>query len=214
MSELNIGPKLMIMAGARYEHEVTTYDAFIADIDVQVADANEIGTVTEINSKRKFDSWFPMIHLRYRITDWLGMRLAKTKSLSRPNFNFLSPGEKVSFTNQTVSRGTPGLRPAISENIDLLIIETDLFENEYGTEYFKKYYNNILNIRDYTESLDKMFMLVLPQYSSKHIEMYKDKLSNDGFIVYPSVRRAGKAFLALFEYGKKLNSRNKKLTND
>jgi acyl-CoA synthetase (NDP forming) len=95
---------------------------------------------------------------------------------------------------------------AISENIDLVIIETDLFENEYGTDYFKKYYNNILNIRDYTESLDKLFMLVLPQYSSKHIEKYKDKLYKDNFIVYASVRRAGKAYLALYEYGRKIEA--------
>ncbi|MFW9783102.1 MAG: CoA-binding protein [Candidatus Heimdallarchaeota archaeon] len=100
---------------------------------------------------------------------------------------------------------------AISENIDLAIIETDIWENEYETDHFKNYYNNILKIKDYTEALDKLFMLVLPQYTSKHREKYIDKLTNDGFIVYPSVRRAGKAFLALYQYGRKLRDLNKKL---
>ena len=95
---------------------------------------------------------------------------------------------------------------AISENIDLAIIETDIFENEFESDYFKNYYNNILKIKEYTESLDKIFILVLPQYPSEFRKKYMDKLLKDNFIVYPSVRRAAKSFLALYEYGKKIKA--------
>jgi acyl-CoA synthetase (NDP forming) len=94
---------------------------------------------------------------------------------------------------------------AISEDIDLAIIETDIWENEFEADHFKRYYNNLLRIKDHTESLDKTFMLVLPQYPSKYREKYINKLLKDEFIVYPSVRRAAKSFLALYEYGKKMN---------
>ena len=93
---------------------------------------------------------------------------------------------------------------AISEDIDLAIIETDIWENELEADHFKRYYNNLSRIKEYTESLNKTFMLVLPQYPSKYREKYRNKLLSDNFIVYPSVRRAAKSFLALYEYGNKM----------
>jgi acyl-CoA synthetase (NDP forming) len=97
-------------------------------------------------------------------------------------------------------------KAAIEEDIDLVIIETDTWENEFASEYFTSYYNNLIQIREFTESLGKTFMLILPQYPGKHRERYKNKLINDDFMVFPSVRRAGKAFLALHDYGEKLQA--------
>jgi len=100
-------------------------------------------------------------------------------------------------------------KTAISENIDLVLIETDLFGDDFDPENLSNYYKNILRLKEYTESLGKTFMLILPQYSGKTREKYINKLFEDGFIVYPSVRRAGKSFLALYEYGKKIKAKNK-----
>ena len=99
-------------------------------------------------------------------------------------------------------------KTAISGNIDLVMIETDLF-GDFEDRYQSDYYKNILKIKEYTESLEKTLMLILPQYPGKNIEKYVNKLFEDGFIVYPSVRRAGKSFLALYEYGKKIKALNK-----
>jgi acyl-CoA synthetase (NDP forming) len=100
-------------------------------------------------------------------------------------------------------------KAAISENIDLVMIETDTFGDEFEEEYHSNYYKNILAIKEYTESLGKTLMLIQPQYPGKIREKYVNKLFKDGFIVYPSVRRAGKSFLALYEYGKKIKALNK-----
>ncbi|MHA1884851.1 MAG: hypothetical protein ACW96S_07360, partial [Promethearchaeota archaeon] len=97
-------------------------------------------------------------------------------------------------------------KAAIEEGIDLVMIETDIWEDEFSSDYFNRYYNNIIQLREFTESLGKTFMLILPQYSGKHREKYTNKLLTDDFIVFPSVRRAGKAFLALHDYGKKLEA--------
>ncbi|MFX1376053.1 MAG: CoA-binding protein [Promethearchaeota archaeon] len=99
---------------------------------------------------------------------------------------------------------------AISDKIDLVIIETDIWESEYDTDNFNNYYNNLLKIKEYTESLNKIFLLVLPQYPSKNREKHMDKLFKDNFIVYPSVRKAAKSFLALYEYGRKIKVLNDK----
>ncbi|MFX1427865.1 MAG: hypothetical protein ACFFBE_15535, partial [Promethearchaeota archaeon] len=99
---------------------------------------------------------------------------------------------------------------AISEDIDLVIIETDVWEDEFESDHFNRYYNNILKIKEYAESLNKILILVLPQYHSRYRKKYLDKLLKDNFIVYPSVRRAAKSFLALYEYGRKI----KKIKNN
>ncbi|MFX1279341.1 MAG: CoA-binding protein [Promethearchaeota archaeon] len=99
---------------------------------------------------------------------------------------------------------------AIAEDIDLAIIETDVWEDELEAEHFNRYYNNILKIKEYTEDLDKILILVLPQYPSRYRKKYLNKLIKDGFIVYPSVRRAAKSFLALYEYGRKTKFLDKK----
>ena len=100
-------------------------------------------------------------------------------------------------------------KAAISENIDLVIIETDSWGDEFEEDHRNEYYNNLLRIRDYTESLGKIFLLILPQYPTKANKRYRNKLLKDNFIVYPSVRRAAKSFSALYEYGRKLKVLNK-----
>ncbi|MBY8985180.1 MAG: CoA-binding protein [Candidatus Lokiarchaeota archaeon] len=100
-------------------------------------------------------------------------------------------------------------KTAISENIDVVMIETDTFGDDFNEEYQSNYYKNLLKVKEYTESLGKTFMLILPQYPGRNRENYLNKLFKDGFIVYPSVRRAGKSFMALYEYGKKVKTLNK-----
>jgi len=94
---------------------------------------------------------------------------------------------------------------AISEGIDVVMIETDLW-GDLDSEYFKNHYNNLLQIKEFTEALNKTLIMILPQYPNPKRNHYHKKLLEDNFIVYPSVRRAGKSFLALFEYGKKLKT--------
>ena len=93
-------------------------------------------------------------------------------------------------------------RAAITEQIDVIIIETDspLYWNE---ERFERYYQNLLEIKDYVNSLKKFLILILPQYPHPVRQSYYRRLLDDGFIVYPSIRRAGRAFLALYWFGKK-----------
>ncbi|MFX1327900.1 MAG: hypothetical protein ACFE91_07125, partial [Promethearchaeota archaeon] len=94
-------------------------------------------------------------------------------------------------------------KAAIDENIDLIIIETDSWR-DMESERFKGYYNNLNELRDYVESLNKLFIIILHQYPSKSLEKFHQKLIDDNFIVYPTIEAAAKAFLKLFEFSKKL----------
>lgn len=95
---------------------------------------------------------------------------------------------------------------AITEDINLVMILTDAWEDFEGEDHFQKYYNNLLKIREHTESLDSVFTLVMPYYPARRRRRYYSKLMEDKFIVYPSFRRAAKSFLALYEYGRKINN--------
>ena len=94
-------------------------------------------------------------------------------------------------------------KAAVTENVDLVLLETDS-PLHWEPEQFEVYWNNLRIIRDNVNSLNKLFILILPEYPHPHQREYKKKLFDEGFIVYPSVRRAAKAYLSLYEYSKKI----------
>lgn len=99
-------------------------------------------------------------------------------------------------------------KAAIDENIDLVIVETDAWR-DMEDSHFKSYYNNLLQLREYVESLKKIFLIILHQYPSESQAKFTNMLIEDKFIVYPTIEAAAKSFLKLYEYGKKLARLNK-----
>ncbi len=90
---------------------------------------------------------------------------------------------------------------AISENIDLVIMHTDA---RFGRN-LKKRLENLMKIKEYVESLNKMLILILPETPEKNRIRYYRALIENGFIVFPELKRAGKAYLSLYNYGKKIS---------
>ena len=98
-------------------------------------------------------------------------------------------------------------KAAFDENIDLVIVETDAWRDRLN-ERFKSYYNNLIELRDYVELNEKIFIIILHQYPSKSQTEFKEMLKKDNFIVYPTIEAAAKSFLKLYEYGKKISREN------
>ncbi|MCK4780028.1 MAG: hypothetical protein KAT57_07570, partial [Candidatus Lokiarchaeota archaeon] len=71
------------------------------------------------------------------------------------------------------------------------------------------YYSNLLELRDYVESLNKSFIIILHQYPSESQTKFTNMLMEDEFIVYPTIEAAAKSFLRVYEYGKRLVRLNK-----
>ncbi len=83
--------------------------------------------------------------------------------------------------------------------------------NEAGTwekldDHFQKYFENLLRMFEYTKVVKKPFLLSLP-YSNHYIqrEEFKNKLIEHGIPVFPTIQRAAKAFLILYEHYRKLH---------
>ena len=91
-------------------------------------------------------------------------------------------------------------RAAISENIDLVIMHTDA---KFGRN-LKKRIDNLTKIKDYVESLNKMLILILPETPDKNRISYFRALVENEFIVFPELKRAGKAYISLYNYGEKI----------
>jgi acyl-CoA synthetase (NDP forming) len=93
-------------------------------------------------------------------------------------------------------------KAAVDEDISLVIVETDAWKNIEGKQ-FKGYYNNLLEIREYVENLNKTMIIIQHHYPSESRKIFVDMLLKDKFLVYPSLESAAKSFLKLYEYGKK-----------
>ena len=93
-------------------------------------------------------------------------------------------------------------KAAIDDTIDLVLVVTDARRN-LEDDKFKNFYRNLLGIRKHVESLEKIFVIILPQYPSESRKILSNKMKHDGFFVYESIESAAKSFLKLYEYGNK-----------
>lgn len=111
MTEFNVTDRLLVLPGVRYEHTTLEADGFAFN-----ANGNEeLQPATEDND---YGFLFPMLHLRYRLTDDTNLRAAVTRTLERPNYFFSVPFS-IRDENE-VERGNPALDPMTSVNYDLM----------------------------------------------------------------------------------------------
>ncbi|MDG2524718.1 TonB-dependent receptor [Stenotrophomonas sp. HITSZ_GD] len=106
---------LRVIAGVRVEN--TQFDAQGNQVDV--ADGGRAYTVTPTRASSSYTSVLPGLHLRYDAgNDWV-LRLAATKTISRPSFGDIAPRLTVNRDDEEVDVGNPELDPYKSTNLDL-----------------------------------------------------------------------------------------------
>ena len=117
MTELNIGPKLMLMPGVRYEAKSTEYTAY------HIKTASNI-TGVEANLKdtttyRENAHWFPSLNMKFKATDIISIQGAVYKSASRPSFRQISPLVIYPTVGNNITSNNPYLEPSTAWNYDL-----------------------------------------------------------------------------------------------
>ena len=141
MSELNYG-ELMIVGGIRYENLKSVYDAW--NLKDGRDPAHQLAYAVEAQPSNKF--WLPMVQARFNATDWFDIRGAYTQTLSRPDYQSLSPHFVISSGNGAVVAGNPELKPAHAYNSDLILT---FHTNEIGLFSVGGFYKEI---KDFTYS--------------------------------------------------------------
>ncbi|NND34376.1 MAG: TonB-dependent receptor [Saprospiraceae bacterium] len=142
MAEFNIGKKLDIRGGARYEETDQEYTSFII---TGSRDNDNDDTAVKVQSKtdgRKYGELLPMVNLKYKAFEWMDFRLAATKTLSRPNFFNIVPWEYLNPTGRELQYGNPQLLHTTAWNYDAFIS----FYNKFGLFTVGGFYKELSNI--------------------------------------------------------------------
>ena len=108
MLDLPITTKWQVMTGVRLESSdqtVTTYDPFAASR--KEIEAN-LGTL----------DWLPGLNVTYRLTERMNLRLAASRTITRPDFRELAPFEFTDFVGGRTILGNPDLERTQINNFD------------------------------------------------------------------------------------------------
>lgn len=113
MLNQNFGPKLLMIAGVRFENTSQEYQGNQYD-----ADEDEI-----VQTDKVADSYInilPGLHLKYDFNETTILRAAWTNTLARPNYFSLVPYREIIREDNEIAIGNPGLTPTTSMNFDLM----------------------------------------------------------------------------------------------
>ena len=117
MTELNIGPKLMLLPGIRYEQNETEYFAYHIKTSSNVVGIEP--NPDSVTANRKNQKWFPSLNAKFKVTEDLSIQGAVYKSTSRPSFRQISPLVIYPTNGNYITSNHPWLEPSTAWNYDL-----------------------------------------------------------------------------------------------
>lgn len=125
MAVVNIGKTIMLLPGVRFEKNTTQYTAPRGNSSLPFPDFKY---VREENTVLKSDQFLlPMIHLKFSPVKWFNVRLAYTETLSRPNFNAITP--RWDLGSQIIQWNNYNMEPEHSNNWDVYL---SFFDSKLG----------------------------------------------------------------------------------
>ncbi len=135
MTDIDIGPKVNVVAGIRNETNVTSYSS---KSSLDHALPHWVCVFENAKYKRENSYLLPAIFLNYKPTSWLKIKLAHTNTLTRPDYSSIVPLNRANGQYKTLEWKNKTLEPALSKNLDFSL---SLNENKLGfisVGYFQK----------------------------------------------------------------------------
>jgi TonB-dependent receptor len=149
MGQFNIGERLTLVPGIRYQEERTDISAY--QIWVNGANQNGLGGQAPrlVDSKRDNPNWFPSVNIKYKATDNIQLLAAAYRSVSLPSYGQVNP--LVIYQSSTaIVTNNPLLRPSTAWNYDL---GASLYSNVIGLFtadlFYKEISDLIYNMQNY-----------------------------------------------------------------
>ncbi len=144
MAEMDFGPDIKVVGGARFEEDRSLYAAF------NLVDGRDPRTQTwiPVTVYPENHYWLPMAQAKYTVNDWADVRYAYTQTLARPDYTQLSPHFVMDYTNTNVWAGNPNLVPGQAYNHDLIFT---IHSNEVGLLSLGGFYKTISHFTYYTQ---------------------------------------------------------------
>lgn len=113
MATYQLNPKTSVIGGLRATQTLlhvkgNTYDKDRNQLNESIFDNNYLALL-------------PMLHFKYSPDDLMNIRLAATRTFSRPDFGALTPGGTFVEVDNTFTSGNPLLKPTFSWNFDAMV---------------------------------------------------------------------------------------------
>jgi TonB-dependent receptor len=139
MGDFNIGRYLNLLGGVRYENFSFNNSAPL--VNQTLFDGS--GAVTDtLSVEQSRGHWFPNIQAQIMPTDWFDIRLAYTKTTSRPDYEYLLASTWVGDSGDGAA-GNPLLRPTIADNFDAYV---SFHSNRIGLLTFGVFAKNLTDV--------------------------------------------------------------------
>jgi TonB-dependent receptor len=145
MAEVSLTPKLLIIPGVRFEKTFNDYKSITGTPSSGEESTPNLAGAKDTTGTNSYYDFLPMIQLKYKVNDWLDVRAAVTKTLSRPNYFDLVPWEDISLLDVTINKGNPQLKHTTVWNYDLYFSAY----NQYGLFSVGGFYKKLWDV-DYT----------------------------------------------------------------
>lgn len=116
MLTYQINDQLTFLGGLRATHTHTTIDGY----NYQQEEGQATGQLTKVRDTKSYLSLLPMLHLKYTLADNTNLRLAMTRTFTRPDFGYLAPGGTYLAADNQYVGGNPSVNPTYAYNFDLM----------------------------------------------------------------------------------------------
>ncbi len=140
MAEIKVGGFLTIIGGARYEHENNWYQSAWTSAYEQYG---RQGQLRDTTTYRKTDHWFPHLHLKFQILEGLDLRASVNKSVSRPDFYWISPWVRYNQQDGKIAGGNPSLKETKISNYNVTL---SVYDNAVGLFSVSGFYKDLRDI--------------------------------------------------------------------
>ncbi|MEN0048202.1 MAG: TonB-dependent receptor, partial [Bacteroidota bacterium] len=140
MIKLNIGKKLSIIPGIRYEYSDNIYSAGISSINGRYGVQ---GFFEDTITTQVYGELLPHLHLKFKPTDWFDIRASYATTLARPDFRYITPRAQINNNSTIITAGNPNLSHARAQNYDLFF---SAYKGGIGLLTFGVFYKDIDNI--------------------------------------------------------------------
>jgi TonB-dependent receptor len=118
MATVNLGDKVSIVGGVRLENTDLKVEGWL--YEPIAGQPNYKGKLTPQRQTNNYTVLLPMLHIKYSPLDALNLRMAATKTFSRPDFGSLVAGGSYAVQDNEFTYGNPKLSPIKSYNLDLM----------------------------------------------------------------------------------------------
>jgi TonB-dependent receptor len=143
MGEFKLWNMFTLIPGLRFENEYTKYTGFrFREVTINNIQGppTDLDTLTAI---RSHNFLLPMIHLIIEPTDWMKVRLARTQTLTRPDFLQFTPITRINSGQDYIRANNTKLKPSVSTNYDIAV---SVYENYVGLFSVSAFYKDIKDL--------------------------------------------------------------------